>query len=139
MPGTVPVSLRSEPLSQTLTDKAEGKASFGLADELSSALLGRLKESFSGEQFSLRIIPSFDNLGAVAQVRVLGISQLSRIRTEQDGLPLTEESLKTQFFLPAILKGRAGCRPQELQLNLAIGDEVFRAVLTLFVGIRRVA
>lgn len=139
-PGQMPGLLKGTLSENFVPVNSEEKASLSLADELSSALLERCREAFSGEQFSVRVLPSFENFGAVAQIRVVGISQVSRMRVEPQGLPLLQEqTLAAQFFLPAILRGRAGCRPQELQLNLAIGAEVFRAAVTLFVGIRRAA
>lgn len=134
-----PLLTNSIPVSST--DQEEANALENLTEELGLKLFERLRESYSGQFITIHIEPSFQNLGAVAQIRIMSIGAPKTVvlfSSRLDSLPLLDENaFKATVLGPAIKCGRAGSAPQTIPLRLMSGEEQITGVMTLFVGIRR--
>jgi len=109
-----------------------------VTDALAEEIFEQAKNSNSGDLLCVHIKPSFDNLGSVAQLRVVKKGNSEQLGPKINGSnAMDKETFKETLLAPAMTRGRAGHPLEPLTLKLNLGDELLSGIMALYVGIKR--
>lgn len=105
-------------------------------------ILDGVKNAACGDLPQITVEPVMENFGAVARVHIAYNNKVSGAVKPGGSLscnrPTCDElTLKSDLLFPAVVKGRAGIRPQLINFRLFAFDNVSLGSIVLFVGMKR--